>query len=90
MGRRDEWQKVLDAEVERWSAKSCDELMSELRDIRAYEVELASQTYQVEVELLEDTKTYLHVLVAVDDGYLPASFRPLSRSFIREKPGPAR
>ena len=88
MSRRDEWKKVLDAEVRRWSAKSCDELMSELRDVHVYEVELDSQTYQVEVELLEDTQTYLHVLVAVDDGHLPASFRPLSRSFIRQKPGP--
>ena len=32
MSRRDEWQKVLDAEVQLWSAKSCDELMSELRE----------------------------------------------------------
>jgi hypothetical protein len=87
MSRRQEWQKVLDAEVQRWSTKSCEQLISELRDIRAYEVELDSKTYQVEVELLEDTETYLHVMVAVDDGSLPASFRPLTETFIREKLG---
>jgi hypothetical protein len=89
MSRRQEWQKVLDAEVQRWSAKSCAQLIAELGDVRAYEVELDSKTYQVEVDLLEDTETYLHVVVAVDDGSLPASFRPATQSFIREKPSPA-
>lgn len=90
MSRRQEWQKILDAEVQRWCAKSCEQLIAELHDVRAYEVELDSKTYQVEVELLEDTETYLHVLVAVDDGSLPASFRPLTQTFIREKLNPAR
>jgi len=88
MSRRQEWQKVLDTEVQRWSAKSCEQLIAELGDVRAYEVELDSKTYQVEVELLEDTETYLHVMVAVDDGHLPASFRPLTQTFIREKLSP--
>jgi hypothetical protein len=41
--------------------------------------------YQVEVEILENTEKYVHVLVAVDDGSLPAAMLPLSTSFIREK-----
>ena len=41
--------------------------------------------YQVEVEILENTEKYVHVLVAVDDGTLPAAMLPLSASFIREK-----
>ena len=41
--------------------------------------------YQVEVEILENTEKYVHVLVAVDDGSLPAGLLPLSSSFIREK-----
>ena len=85
MSRRQEWQKVLDTEVQRWSAKSCEQLIAELSDVQAYEVERDSKTYQVEVELLENTETYLHILVAVDDGSLPASFWPLTQTFIREK-----
>ena len=80
------WQKVLDAEVKRWSALSCEELVSELHEVQAYEVEFESQQYQVEVELLENTEKYLHVMVAVDDGTLPASIFPLTLSFIRQKP----
>lgn len=85
MSKREEWQKVLDAEVSRWSAKSWRQLASELHEQQVYEVEFESKQYQVEVELLENTETYLHVLVAVDDGTLPASFSPLSHSFICNK-----
>ena len=88
MSRRDEWQKVLDSEVKRWSALSYQQLASELRDHQAYEVENDSQKYQVEVELLENTGEYLHVSVAVDDGSLPASIFPLTHSFICRKHPP--
>lgn len=86
MNRRAEWQKVLDAEVPRWSAMSCEELISKLDDVQCYEVEFDSKTYQVEVELLENTETYLHVMVGVDDGSLPASISPLTATFRRDKP----
>jgi hypothetical protein len=85
MTRRQEWRKVLDAEVARWSAMSCGELVAALSDVQAYEVDRESQTYQVEVELLENTDKYVHVMVGVDDGSLPASMLPLTESFIREK-----
>ncbi len=85
MSRKEEWRKILDPEVRRWSALSWEELVSRLHDIESYEVKIDSKTYQVEVELLENTDTYIHVLVAVDDGTLPASMTPLSESFIREK-----
>jgi hypothetical protein len=52
---------------------------------RIYEVELDSKMHQVEVEILEDTEEYLHVLIAVDDGSLPASLRPEAQSFICKK-----
>ena len=52
MSRRQEWQRVLDSEVQRWSAMSCEQLLSELADTRAYEVEVDSEKYQVEVERL--------------------------------------
>lgn len=85
--RREQWRPVLDAEVARWSQKSYQQLTAELRDVQAYEVVFDSKSYQVEVQLLENTDKYIHVLVGVDDGSIPASFRPLSSSFIREKLG---
>lgn len=88
MSRRDEWQKILDSEVNRWSAMSCWQLLSELHEAQAYEVELDSKQFQVEVELLENTEEYLNVMVAVDDGSLPASISPLTQTFICQKPLP--
>jgi hypothetical protein len=85
MNRREQWRPVLDFEVKKWSAKSWPELVAELPDEHAYELEFEDKTYQVEVRLLENTDTYVHVGVSVDDGSVPASFRPLSSSFIREK-----
>ena len=86
MSRREEWQKVLDSEVKRWSAMSYGQLASELRnDLQEYQIEFESKQYNVEVELLENTDQYLHVVVAVDDGSLPASISPLCHSIIVPK-----
>jgi hypothetical protein len=85
MSRREKWRKVLDSELKRWSALSCAQLASELQDLQAYEVEFDDGTYQVEVEILENTGQYLHVMVSVDDGSLPASIVPATHSFIRQK-----
>jgi hypothetical protein len=85
MSRRAEWQNVLDAETKKWSAMSCGQLIAALHDTVAYEVEFESKHYNVEVELLENTDTYIHVLVAVDDGSLPAAISPLTSSFIHDK-----
>ena len=87
MGRRAEWQGVLDAETKRWSSMSCEHLIAKLHDVRAYEIEVESKLYQVEVQLLENTNAYVHVLVGVDDGSLPRSLLPMTRSFIRQKGG---
>ena len=54
-----------------------------------YEVEVYSKKYQVEIEILENTEQYVHVMVAVDDGSIPASILPVTLSFIRKK-SPAR
>jgi hypothetical protein len=83
--QREQWRPVLDAELKRWSAKSSEQLLAELRDMQAYEVEFENKMYQVEVEILENTDKYVHVTVAVDDGTLPASISPLNASFICEK-----
>jgi hypothetical protein len=86
MSQRDEWLKVLDFEMKRWSALSWEQLASELQEPQAYEVVFDSKKYQVEVELLENTEQYLNVAVAVDDGTLPASISPATDNFIRQKP----
>ena len=83
MSRREEWRRVLDSEVKRWTAMSFSELVSELRDNpKAYQIQFESKDYNVEMELLENTEDYLHVVVAVDDGSLPASISPLCHSWM--------
>ena len=81
MNRREEWRTILDAEVKRWSAMPYEELIDALRDQQQYEVNFDSKKYKVGVEVLEITEKYLHVVVAVDDGGLAPSVRPLTRSF---------
>lgn len=51
--------------------------------MQTYEAEFANKKYQIEVEILENTETYVHVMV--DDGTLAASIRPLSASSICKK-----
>lgn len=85
VNRREKWRQVLASEVERWSAKPWAQLVAELSDVQAYELEFDSKAYQVEVELLENTAEHIHVMVAVDDGSLPASISPVSDGFILEK-----
>jgi hypothetical protein len=89
MKRSEQWARVLDLEVQRWSAMPYEELLSTLKHLQAYEIEMASKKYQVEVEILEKTDHYLQVMVAVDDGSLPASILPSCRTFVCTKQGPA-
>jgi len=72
-------------QVSRWSTMSYDELISCPPDQRIYQVEHDSRQYQVEVEILEKTEDYVHVMVAVDDGTLPASIVPAARTFLVRK-----
>jgi|SoiMetStandDraft_2_1073263.scaffolds.fasta_scaffold213792_1 hypothetical protein len=85
MKRRQRWQKVLEAEMRRWSALSYNQLISRLSTIDVYEVEDDFKKYQVEIEILEKTEDYVHVAVRVDDGHLPASICPARDSFIQKK-----
>jgi len=85
MARRDEWREVLNAEAERWSKKSCDQLIDELREGQTYAVQVGAKEYQVEIEILENTTEYVHVGLGVDDGSLPMSIVPVVQSFIRQK-----
>jgi hypothetical protein len=83
--RRDEWRPILAAEMKKWSAMSWAQVMAKLPDSECYEVEFQSKRYQVEVAILENTERYILVGISVDDGSLPASFRPVSSSFICNK-----
>jgi hypothetical protein len=70
VNRREQWRQVLEAEVRRWEAKSCDELMSKLKDEQVYEVDLDAKQFQVEVHILENASEYIHVCVSVDERQL--------------------
>lgn len=86
MTRREKWELVLTAELERWSAKAWPQLLTDLTDGNvAYEVTWNSEVFQVEVDLLEDTPAYLNVCVAVDDESLLGSVRAACRNFIVKK-----
>lgn len=87
MKQREQLRPVLEAEMKRWSAMSCAQLASQLTDVRTYEAEFESKKYQVEVQILENTDSYLQVGVAVDDGHFLRAMRPLSSSFICKKDG---
>jgi hypothetical protein len=87
MKRSKRWSKVLDLEIQRWSAMPYEELLSTLKHLHTYEIEIESTKYQVEVEILQKTDRYLQVMVAVDDGSLPASIFPVCHTFICRKEG---
>ena len=89
MNRRKQWRQILDFVAQPWLKMPYGQLVSALHDQQVYEVEVDSKKYQVEIEILENTQQYVHVMVAVDDGSIPASILPLTLSFIRKKP-PAR
>ena len=59
--------------------------MTELSQEQAYEIEFEGKNHQVEVQILENKPSYLHIAVSVDDGSLPASLKPLCQSFVKRK-----
>jgi hypothetical protein len=71
MRRRAEWRRVLDAETESWSRKSCEQLIEKLHESHNYVVVVDAKHYQVEVELLENCEEYVHMALGVDDGCFP-------------------
>lgn len=87
MSRRDEWRPVLAAEVKRRSSMPLDQVIEELRENQAYEVSFGSKKYQVEAEIVENTDSYIHISVAVDDGRLPWALVPVCEGVILRKTG---
>lgn len=64
---------------------SWKQLISRLTDEHTYEVEFESKKYQIAVQMLENTDSYVHVMVAVDDGHFWRAMHPLSSSFVCKK-----
>jgi hypothetical protein len=85
MTDRKKWREVLEREVAFWSEKTYEQLVAELPSTKAYQVRVDSVEYNVEVELIENTESYIHVTVGVDDGRLPSAVFPVSDSFILKK-----
>jgi hypothetical protein len=85
--KADELKHCLDREVDIWCRKDYCTLLKELKDDVAYQSSDVSSKYQVEVQLLESKPEYIHVMVAVDDGTIFRSFKPLSWSFIVHSDG---
>ncbi len=63
------------------------QLAAQLAAVRTYEVAFESKKYQVEVQILENTDSYVHVGITVDDGHFGRAMRPLSSSFICRRNG---
>ena len=80
---------MLDSEVRRWSAMPFEQLVADVGDLLAYEIEVDSKKYQVEVQLLKNAERSVQVIVAVDDVTLPRSFVPSTHIFICRKPSAA-
>jgi len=55
MKHREQWRPILDAEVTKWATNSCAELVAELPGEQSYEIEFEGKTYQIEVQILENT-----------------------------------
>jgi len=85
MNRRQQWRKALEAEVQRWSALPYNRLQPQLATTEVYEVVDGAQRYQVEIDVLENTREYVHVMLSLDDGSLPLSLVPVIDSFITNK-----
>ena len=82
---KQEMRALLDREVQRWSAKTVRELLTELAELQVYVVNADGAEYQIEVQILENCTEYVHVSIAVDDGRFPRAFFPMSNSFICKK-----
>ena len=59
-----------------------DQVVEELREVKAYEVSFGPKKYQAEAEIVENTDSYVHVSVAVDDGVLPWALFPVCEGII--------
>ena len=80
--KREQLQRLLNAEIETLSRWSYAKLLEELVDIWTYQRGSGPDYHQFEVQLLERHDDYVHVAVSIDDGSIVKSISPLSHSFI--------
>ena len=87
MKTREALRLVLEQESAIWGSKTWDELAEELFELRAYEAGIPSGTesYQVEVHLVELNAVYVQIMVAVDDGTLLGGLCPLTRALVIQR-----
>ncbi|MFZ0305360.1 MAG: hypothetical protein WAL75_21905 [Terracidiphilus sp.] len=85
MSDRKKSRGVLEGEAALWSKKTPDQIIAELPETKAYQIRVESVEYNVEVELLENTESYIHFAIGVEDGRLPSAIFPVSDSFILKK-----
>jgi hypothetical protein len=83
---KQELERILERELDRWCAKPYQALIAELEDTVNYEGREGAASYQVEVLMLERTPERVHVSLAVDDGGWRA-FIPLSTDFLVYRDG---
>ena len=86
MPSKSEIAKVLDREILRWSEMPIRKLIADLNEPRAYEVEDESGRYQMEAQLLENTESYLHLMLSAHDGTLRRFVLPVTKTIIIDKP----
>jgi len=85
--KREELQRYLEREIEKWSAKSYETLREELRDGNYTDCEPEAE-YHLEVDLLENRDDYVHISIGVCSEKVRWScFHPLSRSFLVYRDG---
>ena len=80
-------QRLLDAEIRAWAAKSHGQLLKELDDVVAYERGEGEGEHQFEVQVLEREDDCLHICISIDDGTLFRSIRPLTAGFCAHSDG---
>jgi hypothetical protein len=85
MRKRDKLREILAAEISRWSAMPYDELILQLQGECVYQVESESTQFHLDVQVLENTDEYVHVMVGIHDGSFWGFISPLSDSFITRK-----
>jgi len=84
------WRAVLGDEFARWKARSYPEIRAALSEQANYERDGPGGPYQIEVQLLENRASHVHVLVSVcapRSHWFGLVCRPLSESFIRYSDG---
>jgi hypothetical protein len=59
MSRREDMERILNAESERWSSMSSEQLIAELRELQAYQVEDGNQKYGCHSERSEESPHFL-------------------------------